>query len=156
MQAVGVLAGIVDAADAVLLRRVSVAPGMTRDSRSGGRCREVLQRLALELDLLPGALGVDQRRLAGHGDGFLKRANAHSALTVAVKFAGSVMPSRTKVLKPGSVKVTVYSPGTEIDQAIEPFGVSDARLRTFSISAGLAASTVTPGSTAPDGRARRR
>ena len=30
-----------------------------------------------------------------------------SALTVAVKFAGRVMPSRTKVLKPGSVNVTV-------------------------------------------------
>jgi hypothetical protein len=32
---------------------------------------------------------------------------AISALTVAVKFAGSVMPSRRNVLKPASVNVTV-------------------------------------------------
>lgn len=37
-----------------------------------------------------------------------------SALTVAVKFDVSSMPSRTTVEKPGSEKVTVYTPGRRL------------------------------------------
>ena len=78
-----------------------------------------------------------------------------SAFTVAVNAPVSSMPSRLTVLKPGSVNVTVYVPGRRSTTRYwpEPSVVTD---RTFSISAGLAASTVTPGSTAPDGSRPRR
>src|SRR5687767_12667677 len=59
------------------------------------------------------------------------------------------MPSRLNVLNPGSANVTVYVPGrrsTTLNWP-EPSVTTD---RTFSISAGLEASTVTPGRIAPD------
>ena len=40
-----------------------------------------------------------------------------SALTVAVKFDGSSMPSCTNVLNPGIVNVTLYSPGRKSTMA---------------------------------------
>ena len=53
------------------------------------------------------------------------------------------------VEKPGSVNVTVYVPG--LRSTIRYWPVPSVTTdRTRSISAGLAASTVTPGSTAPD------
>ena len=58
------------------------------------------------------------------------------------------MPSRLTVLNPGSVKVTVYVPGTRLTILYWP-SPSVTAVRTFSMSAGLAASTVTPGMTAP-------
>src|SRR5262249_32076240 len=61
----------------------------------------------------------------------------------------SSRPSRLNVLKPGSVNVTEYVPGRSSVIRYSPFS-SVIVERTFSISAGLAASTVTPGSTAPD------
>src|SRR5262245_31318389 len=71
-----------------------------------------------------------------------------SALIVAVKFDASSMPSFLTVEKPGSVNVRVYTPGRRLSILYAPFAsvVAD---RTCSINAGLAASTVTPGSTAP-------
>ena len=41
-----------------------------------------------------------------------------SALTVAVKPAVRAIPSRLNVLKPGSVKVTEYVPGPQIDDVV--------------------------------------
>src|SRR5215467_9322410 len=57
--------------------------------------------------------------------------------------------SRLTVLKPVSVNVTVYEPGSNSVSRYCPV-LSVTALRDFSISAELAASTVTPGSTAPD------
>ena len=73
-----------------------------------------------------------------------------SALIVAVKVPSRATPSRLTVVNPGKVNVTVYSPARRSTMRYWPLPsvVAD---RTFSISAGLAASTVTPGSTAPDG-----
>ena len=71
-----------------------------------------------------------------------------STSTVAVKPAFSVIPSRMMVAKPGSVKVTVYSPGRRSMMLYSP-PPSVKTVRDPSISAGLAASTVTPGSTPP-------
>src|SRR5262245_11871506 len=71
-----------------------------------------------------------------------------SALTVAVKLAGSSSPSRLYVLKPGSVNVTVYTPGRRSTMLYTPRS-SLTTARIFSISSELAASTVTPGRTAP-------
>src|SRR4030095_950185 len=71
-----------------------------------------------------------------------------SGLTVAVNCAGSSMPSRFTDEKPGSVNVTVHTPGRKSVSLYWP-GASVVAVRTRSISAGLAASTVTPGSTAP-------
>jgi hypothetical protein len=71
-----------------------------------------------------------------------------SGLTVAVNCAGSSMPSRFTDEKPGSVNVTVYTPGRKSVILYWPWA-SVVAVRTRSISAGLAASTVTPGSTAP-------
>ena len=72
-----------------------------------------------------------------------------SALTVTVPEPPSSMPSRLTTLKPVRVKVTVYVPGRRSTILYCPL-VSVVTDRTFSINAGLAASTVTPGSTAPE------
>src|SRR5262245_55905609 len=71
-----------------------------------------------------------------------------SALTCAVKFVVSSMPSRLNAANPGSVNVIVYTPGTRLVILYSP-EESVVAARTFSISAGLEASTVTPGNTAP-------
>jgi hypothetical protein len=52
------------------------------------------------------------------------------------------------VLKPGSVKVTAYTPGRKSMMRYCP-SPSLVVTRTFSIRTGLVASTVTPGSTPP-------
>src|SRR5688500_5776859 len=72
-----------------------------------------------------------------------------SALMRAVKLPDSSTPSRCTTAKPGNVNVTVYSPGRRFSIAYCPVP-SVTAVRTFSISAALAASTVTPGSTEPD------
>src|SRR4029077_15567471 len=72
-----------------------------------------------------------------------------SAFTVAVKLAGSSMPSRLTVLNPGSVKTMVYTPGRKSTISYWPWP-SNTTERTLSINAGLDASIVTPGITAPD------
>jgi hypothetical protein len=72
-----------------------------------------------------------------------------SALTAAVNPAVSWMPSRFTALKPGSENVTTYVPGRRLTMLNRPCA-SVTAVRTFSMSAGLAASTVTPGSKAPE------
>src|SRR5580704_6728592 len=72
-----------------------------------------------------------------------------SALTVAVNAPVSSIPSRLVVLKPASVNVTEYSPGRRFSMRYWPVP-SVTAARVFSIRAGLDASTVTPGSTAPE------
>jgi hypothetical protein len=72
-----------------------------------------------------------------------------SAFTVALNSEASSRPSRLYVLNPVSVKVTEYTPGRRSTIRYEPLP-SVTAVRTFSISASLAASTVTPGRTAPD------
>src|SRR3989442_9631882 len=58
------------------------------------------------------------------------------------------IPSRTTVLKPVSVKVTLYVPGRSSAIWYRP-APSVKTVRTCSISAGLRASPVTPGRTLP-------
>ena len=58
------------------------------------------------------------------------------------------IPSRTTVPKPVSVNVTLYAPGTNAMIRNCPW-LSVKAVRVFSMSAGLEASTATPGSTAP-------
>jgi len=72
-----------------------------------------------------------------------------SALTVATNVPLSSMPSRLTVAKPGSENVTEYKPGRRSTTRYCPVS-SVTAVRTRSIKAGLAASTVTPGRTAPD------
>src|SRR5688572_6291111 len=72
-----------------------------------------------------------------------------SALIVAVSAPSNSTPSRLKVLKPGNVNVTEYVPGRRSTIRYCP-PPSVTTVRTFSMSTGLLASTVTPGSTAPD------
>ena len=74
-----------------------------------------------------------------------------SLLTVTVPDPLNSMPVRTTVLNPGSVNVSLYVPGRKSTMRYCPVP-SVTTERTFSMSAGLAASTVTPGRTAPDGR----
>ena len=71
------------------------------------------------------------------------------AEAVATKDPVSSRPSRLTVEKPASVNVTVYAPGLRFSMRYWPVP-SVTVVRTFSSSAGLAASTVTPGSTPPD------
>src|ERR1041384_6292830 len=61
----------------------------------------------------------------------------------------SSIPSRTMVEKPVSVNATRYCPGRRSTIWKRPLP-SVTAVRTFSMSTGLDASTVTPGSTAPD------
>src|SRR5262245_30197224 len=71
------------------------------------------------------------------------------ASTVAVNCPDSSMPSRLTVEKPDSVNVTTYVP--DLRSTIRYWPVASVTTdRTRSINAGLLASTVTPGSTAPD------
>src|SRR4051812_25866613 len=67
---------------------------------------------------------------------------------VVTKLVSST-PSRFVVLKPTSVNETEYVPGRRFSIRYWP-ALSVTAERVFSIRAGLAASTVTPGSTAPD------
>src|SRR5262245_53564352 len=71
-----------------------------------------------------------------------------SALTVAVKAVGSSIPRRTTDVNPARLKVTSYTPGRRSMMVYRPSSFVTAVL-DFSISAGLEASTVAPGSTAP-------
>lgn len=70
------------------------------------------------------------------------------ASTLAEKVAVSVTPSRTTVVKPGRVNVTVYSPGLSAMMRYAP-ALSVKTTRDCSMSAGLDASTVTPGRMPP-------
>src|SRR5262245_406699 len=72
-----------------------------------------------------------------------------SAFTVAVNAPVSRMPSRRTVAKPVSENVTTYEPGLKSTSLYSP-SPSVTTVRTFSMSAGLDASTVTPGRTSPD------
>jgi hypothetical protein len=72
-----------------------------------------------------------------------------SALTVALKPPVSSMSSRLIVLNPASVNVTEYLPGSRLMMRYCPVPSVTAE-RVFSMRTGLAASTVTPGSTAPE------
>jgi hypothetical protein len=72
-----------------------------------------------------------------------------SALIVATNAPDSSIPSRLTVEKPGSEKVTSYVPGLRSTIRYWPVP-SVTTVRTRSIKAGLVASTVTPGSTAPE------
>ena len=69
-------------------------------------------------------------------------------LTVAVKPEPSATPSRLTVEKPVSVNVTVYVPGRRSTMLYRP-SPSVVTVLTFSIKAGLADSTVTPGMARP-------
>src|SRR5688572_7921613 len=72
-----------------------------------------------------------------------------SAFTVATNSPRSSMPSRLTVVNPGSVNVTVYGPGRRSTMRYRPW-LSVTAVLEPAISAGLLASTVTPGSTAPE------
>src|SRR5436190_18689512 len=72
-----------------------------------------------------------------------------SALIVATNAPLSSMPSRLTVLKPVSVNATEYVPGRRSTIRYWPVP-SETAERVFSMRAGLATSTVTPGRTAPD------
>ena len=72
-----------------------------------------------------------------------------SGLIVALNEPVRTTPSRFTVLNPCSENVTVYVPGLSGSMRYWP-APSVTTVRTFSMSTGLAASTVTPGSTAPD------
>ena len=61
----------------------------------------------------------------------------------------SSTPSRLTLLKPVSVNVTAYTPARRSTMRYWPLPSVTAE-RVFSIRAGLDASTVTPGSTAPE------
>ena len=72
-----------------------------------------------------------------------------STSTWAVKLVRSSRPSRLSVAKAASENVTVYTPGRNSGSTYWP-RLSVTVERTLSMSAGLAASTVTPGSTPPE------
>src|ERR1043166_3024719 len=72
-----------------------------------------------------------------------------STLTVATNVPVSSTPSRLTVLKPVNENGPEFGPGHRSTMRYWPVA-SVATDRTFSIRTGLAASTVTPGSTPPE------
>src|SRR3954471_20599189 len=72
-----------------------------------------------------------------------------SMFTVATNAPVNSMPWRFTELNPGSEKATEYVPGRRSTMRYWP-ELSVMAVRTFSMSAGLAASTATPGNTAPE------
>src|SRR3989304_526553 len=72
-----------------------------------------------------------------------------SASTRAANEPLSSIPGRSTVANPGSLNLTTYVPGRRSSIRYWP-PASVTVERTFSMSASLDASTVTPGSTAPD------
>src|SRR5262245_50353461 len=81
---------------------------------------------------------------------FSSTAPTSSAIfTCAANAPSRMMPWRRTVLKPVNENVTVYVPGRKFSIEYRP-APSDTTERDCSIKTGLAASTVTPGSTAPD------
>ena len=74
---------------------------------------------------------------------------ARSASIVALNEPESSTPSRFTWLNPGSANVTEYVPGGRLTMRKRPRSSLTA-VRTFSMSAGLVASTVTPGNAAPE------
>src|SRR5580765_5513650 len=72
-----------------------------------------------------------------------------SALMVAVNEPVSSTPSRLTVVNPPNVNVIEYVPGRRSTMRYKP-APSVTALFVFSMRTGLAASTVTPGSTAPE------
>jgi len=71
-----------------------------------------------------------------------------SALIVAVKLEGSSSPSPPERLKSGKSERDDVDAGTQVDDLVLSWP-SLVTVRTFSIRTSLAASTVTPGRTAP-------
>jgi hypothetical protein len=71
------------------------------------------------------------------------------ALTVAVNPVVTAMPSRRWLAKPGRVNVMTYGPGRRSTILNTPIA-SVVAVRVPWMRAGLAASTVTPASTAPE------
>src|SRR5262245_1994496 len=72
-----------------------------------------------------------------------------SALTVSTNEPVNSIPSCFTVLNPGRLNVTEYTPGRRSTIRYWP-ALSVTTVRNFSMSAGLVASTVTPGSTPPE------
>ena len=111
--------------------------------------RQHVEQVARDHVLFAHVLRVDERRRAGDRDGLFEGADLHLGIHVRGEPRRQVDAFRLKVLKLVSVNVTVYRPGRRSTMLYRP-SPSVTTLRTFSMSAGLEASTVTPGSTPPD------
>src|SRR5688500_5565601 len=72
-----------------------------------------------------------------------------SALDGTTPEPDTVTSSRGTLLNPASENFTAYAAGGRVTMRYWPVS-SVTTVRTFSVNAGLAASTVTPGRTAPD------
>ena len=111
--------------------------------------RRVRDELAAHDLLARGVLHVDDRRLAGDGDRLFERADLHVGVDRDRAGAGELDAFALDDAEAGQGERQRVGAGPQIDDLVlaVPSVVTE---RTFSISAGLAASTVTPGSTAPD------
>ena len=119
--------------------------------QAAGRGRNRVEHLAVDDHRLPVADDVDDRRLAGDGDGFFERAELELGVDRRGEVAFEQDARRAgSVLKPAIVNVTVVRARDADRRCDIGRRRSVTALRTRSISAGLAASTVTPGSAAPD------
>ena len=140
-----------DVADgAADVRRADVDPGNERRHERGHPVDgQRVQRLSVQHALAPDALHVHDRRFTGHGDGFLQPADPKLRVDRSDKVAAQRDPLASHGREPGQHEGDGVDAGTQVLDPVSPGAVVTA-VRTFSISAGLAASTVTPGSTAPD------
>ena len=99
--------------------------------------------------LTRGALHVHDRRFASDRDRFLEGADAHLGVDGRRERAGQIDAIPLDGVEAGQRERDGVGAGPQLGDPVLP-EPSVTAVRTFSMIAGLAASTVTPGSTAPD------
>ena len=135
------------AADVALVGRHARQRGPERRERP--RRWQRVQRLLRERLLLGDRLHVHHRRFPGHRNRFFDGSDFEGPVDRRREARGNLDAFVTDGVEARSVKVTVYTPGRSCSTVYRP-APSLIAVRAFSISAGLAASTVTPGRTAPE------
>ena len=114
------------------------------------RARQCLDDVAAQHGLALGVLDVDDRRFADDRDRFGDRADLQVGVDRGGEGAGQLDAVALDGVEPGQRERHRVRAGPQIDDAVLAGSRRSPRISDFSMSTGLAASTVTPGSTAPD------
>ena len=119
-------------------------------SRQPARPGQRLQRLGRVLRLRARAARVDQRRFARHGNRFFDRAELQLGVHGGREFRPQLDARASERVEAGQREGDRVRARSQIDDPIYALARRSRRRGPSRSSAGLAASTVTPGSTAPE------
>jgi hypothetical protein len=89
-----------------------------------------VERLPFELRLVARAPDVDERRLAGDGEGFLDRADGHVGVHVRDELAAQLDALAPHRGKAGQREGDGVGTGAQVDDAIQPLAVPEVSLTT--------------------------